>query len=304
MPAATPTGAPRSTWLVSRKSAGRHSRITAAFRSTKVATLLPGQFLQERRLHSLVPVKDEDRKGPVQLGPDHGRAAEVIALGMRLLAKDDDLVPRARPGARQGPGVDVRARSAQEVPMPEENLHDMDDPDGLLVRRARRGDRDAFERLVERHQHRLYTLAARLTGSRADAEDAVQEALIRAWLNLPDFRGGALFSTWLYRICANAAHDLRSKRRPEPSEAAVETPDPRDAFVDSELAGGLQAALNGLEDPYRTAVVLFDVLGCSYLEIAEVTGVPEGTVKSRIFRGRKELAVALGTSVPGKESKE
>ena len=121
--------------------------------------------------------------------------------------------------------------------MPKENLHDMDDPDGLLVRRARRGDRDAFERLVERHQHRLYTLAARLTGSRADAEDAVQEALIRAWLNLPTFRGGALFSTWLYRICVNAAHDLRSKRRPEPSEAAVETPDPRNAFVDSRTPG-------------------------------------------------------------------
>lgn len=132
----------------------------------------------------------------------------------------------------------------------------------------------------------------------------MQDALLRAWLNLPNFRGGALFSTWLYRICVNAAHDLRSKRRPEPSEAALETPDPRDAFVDSELAGGLQAALNGLEDPYRTAVVLFDVLGCSYFEIAEVTGVPEGTVKSRIFRGRKELAAALGTSAPGKESKE
>jgi RNA polymerase sigma-70 factor (ECF subfamily) len=188
--------------------------------------------------------------------------------------------------------------------MPEENLHVVEDPDGLLVRRARRGDQDAFERLVERHQHRLYTLAARLTGSRADAEDAVQDALLRAWLNLPNFRGGALFSTWLYRICVNAAHDLRSKRRPEPSEAALETPDPRDAFVDSELASGLQAALNGLDDPYRTAVVLFDVLGCSYLEIAEVTGVPEGTVKSRIFRGRKELAAALGTSAPGKESKE
>ena len=132
----------------------------------------------------------------------------------------------------------------------------------------------------------------------------MQETLLRAWLNLPNFRGGALFSTWLYRICVNAAHDLRTKRRPEPTEVALEAPDPRDTFAESELAGALQAALNRLEDPYRTAVVLFDMLGCSYLEIAAVTGVAEGTVKSRIFRGRKELAAALGTSAPGKESKQ
>lgn len=94
----------------------------------------------------------------------------------------------------------------------------MDDPDGLLVRRARRGDQWAFGQLVERHQHRLFTLAARVLGSRADAEDAVQEALVKAWRNLPRFREGSLFSTWLYRICVNAALDLRARQRPEPSE--------------------------------------------------------------------------------------
>jgi RNA polymerase sigma-70 factor, ECF subfamily len=172
----------------------------------------------------------------------------------------------------------------------------VDDPDGPLVRRAQNGDRWAFEQLVERHQHRLYTLAARLLGTPDDAADAVQEALIRAWLALPSFRHGARFSTWMYRICVNAAHDQRAKsRRTEPS-SELEVEDPQDAFARQELSGELQQALNELDDDYRTAVVLYDVLGCSYAEIAELTGVAEGTVKSRIFRGRARLAERLGTT--------
>ena len=165
------------------------------------------------------------------------------------------------------------------------------DPDGLLVRRAPRGDRIAFERLVERHQHRLFTLAARRSARARTPRTRCRRRSSARGGTSPPFRGGALFSTWLYRICVNAAHDLRAQRAARALEAAVETPDPRDRFVDSELSGGLQAALNGLDETaYRTAVVLYDVLGCSYAEIAEITGVAEGTVKSRIFRGRNELA--------------
>lgn len=174
----------------------------------------------------------------------------------------------------------------------------MEDPDAQLVARARRGDRWAFEQLVERHQHKLFTLAARTLGSADEAADAVQEAFIRAWLALPRFRGGALFSTWLYRICLNAAHDQRQKRRPEPLDEVREQADPQDAFLASELSGALQEALGELDEDYRAAVVLYDVLGCSYGEIAELTNVPEGTVKSRIFRGRSQLAERLGTSGP------
>ena len=171
----------------------------------------------------------------------------------------------------------------------------MDDPDGPLVSRAQKGDRWAFEQLVDRHQHRLFTLAARLLGSADDAGDAVQEAFIRAWLGLPSFRGGARFSTWLHRICVNAVHDQRAKaRRTEPSPD-IDPADPHDAFAQQELSGELQPALNSLDEDYRTAVVLYDVLGCSYAEIAELTRVPEGTVKSRIFRGRTRLAEILGT---------
>jgi RNA polymerase sigma-70 factor, ECF subfamily len=172
----------------------------------------------------------------------------------------------------------------------------VEDPDALLVARARRGDRWAFEQLVERHQHRLFTLAARTLGSVDEAADAVQEAFIRAWLGLPRFRGGSLFSTWLYRICLNAAHDQRQKRRLEPLDEKREPADPQDSFLASELSGALQEALTELDEDYRIAVVLYDVLGCSYAEISELTDVPEGTVKSRIFRGRGQLAARLGTS--------
>ena len=178
----------------------------------------------------------------------------------------------------------------------------MTDPDAPLVERARRGDQRAFGELVERHQAKLYTLAARTLGSEADAADALQEAFLRAWLALPNFRSGALFSTWMYRITLNATHDQRLKRRAEPAELVEERPDPRDPFVASELSGALQMALDSLDEDFRLAVVLYDVLGASYDEIAELTGAPEGTVKSRIYRGRRELARVLGTSVAPQES--
>ena len=179
----------------------------------------------------------------------------------------------------------------------------MDDPDGPLVARAQKGDRWAFEQLVDRHQHRLFTLASRLLGSPDDGADAVQEAFIRAWVGLPSFRRGARFSTWLHRICLNAVHDQRAKRRTSTLEDAPEPVDPRDEFLASELSNAFQQALDELEEEYRSAVVLYDVLGCSYAEIAELTGVAEGTVKSRIFRGRKRLGELLGTSVQAQESK-
>jgi RNA polymerase sigma-70 factor, ECF subfamily len=179
----------------------------------------------------------------------------------------------------------------------------VEDPDGRLVRKAQRGDQRAFRELVERHQAKLFTLAARTLGSEADAADAVQEAFLRAWLSLPRFRADARFSTWLYRIALNAAHDQRVMRRAEPAGDLPETADPKDPFVERELSGELQRALDALDEDFRLAVVLYDVLGCSYAEIAELTQVAEGTVKSRIYRGRAELAVRLGTERADAESK-
>jgi RNA polymerase sigma-70 factor (ECF subfamily) len=181
------------------------------------------------------------------------------------------------------------------------------DNDQRLVRRAQAGDREAFERLLTAHRHRLFTLAARELGSAADAEDAVQEALIRAWRALPRFRGDASFSTWIYRICLNAIADQRTRRSRgagAPLDDVAEPSDPRDAILERELSNALQEALAALDETYRTPVLLYDVLGRSYGEIAEVLGVAEGTVKSRIFRGRAELARLLGTDADAGESNE
>ena len=166
----------------------------------------------------------------------------------------------------------------------------MDERD--LIRRAKRGDRFAFERLAAAHQARLYTLAARQLGSHADADDVVQETLLRAWLALPRFRGDAQLSTWLYRIALNAIHDLRARARPT-AELPAEVPEPRDAVELGLLSSDLQLALDALEPDFRLAVVLTDVLGVPYAEAADMLGVPEGTVKSRVFRGRRELSASL-----------
>lgn len=181
------------------------------------------------------------------------------------------------------------------------------DSDHRLVRRASEGDVHAFEQLVQEHQHRLYTLAARELGSAADADDAVQETLVRAWKGLPRFRGEASFSTWLYRICLNAITDQRARRARGSGPALEDVAEPadhRDRIAERELSGALQDALSQLDDTYRTPVLLYDVLGRSYGEIAELLGVAEGTVKSRIFRGRAELARLLGTSAGLQESNE
>ena len=179
------------------------------------------------------------------------------------------------------------------------------DANAALVKRAQKGDQQAFAQLVEQEQHRLYTLAIRELGSAADAEDAVQEALIRAWRALPRFRAESQFSTWIYRIQLNAIHDQRAKRTRgsgTPLDDVAEPEDPRDAIHTSELSTALQDALNALDETYRTAVLMSDISGMSYSEIAAVLGIAEGTVKSRIFRGRAELARLLGTSAAAPES--
>jgi len=178
-------------------------------------------------------------------------------------------------------------------------------PDDRVLRRAQRGDARAFAELVEPEQHRLFTLAVRELGSEADAADAVQEALIRAWRALPRFRAQSSFSTWLYRICLNAIHDQRARRARGGGVALDETwepSDPRDRISESQLSHELQQALLAMDETFRTAVVMYDVLGCSYTEIAEVLEIPEGTVKSRIYRGRTELARFLGTLTVDPES--
>ena len=173
--------------------------------------------------------------------------------------------------------------------------------DGDLVDAARRGDRAALDGLLRRNYDRLYALCRRMTGNEADALDATQEALIAIAKGLPRFDGRSSFATWSYRVAANACLDelRRRRRRPVPAaddmlpaiDVAAGGPSVGDAVVDRV---SLDDAMSGLAVEFRAAVVLRDVIGLDYAEIAAVLEIPAGTVRSRIARGRAQLADVLG----------
>lgn len=170
--------------------------------------------------------------------------------------------------------------------------------DAQLLQQALEGDDKAFSTLLARHEDRIFGLALRMTGSRADALDATQDAFILAFRRASSFRGDAAFSTWLYRIAINACKDLLRKRAREgthlSSEGPPDEPDPQ-LPVDDQVAMRMDVtdALAQLSEEYREAVVMHDIGGVPYEEIAAISGVAIGTIKSRISRGRKQLADLL-----------
>jgi len=182
------------------------------------------------------------------------------------------------------------------------------DPDATLVDQARRGDRNAVAELYRRYERQAYNLAFRLVGNPWDAADVTQEAFIKAFRNLEFFKGESRFSTWLHRIVVNAAYDYLRRQKPEPADAEMMEELARTASRTRVVGGGssrdleeatdelsvpLKQALLDLAPGFRLAVVLCDLLGFSYAEAAEILGVREGTIKSRLFRAREALATAL-----------
>ena len=193
--------------------------------------------------------------------------------------------------------------------------------DEALVSAAQAGDRDALEALLERHYDRLHAVCVRLTGNPADGADAAQEALIAIARGLGRFDGRSRFSTWAYRVAVNAALDemRRRRRRPQPvpdptagslgleagstagsgnpgqpsgSPTGVISPGPA---MDTAIADrvDIDRALQRIPPEFRAAVVLRDLCGLDYAEIAEVLDIPAGTVRSRIARGRAALEPLL-----------
>jgi len=179
-----------------------------------------------------------------------------------------------------------------------------DDPaqrrDITLLDRARDGDLDAFNDLVSLYQDQLYALVVRMVPDRDQASDCVQEAFFSAFRNLSSFRGGSVKS-WLNRICVNAAMDTQRARKRRPAQPypeledeswqppAGEDADPERTAMGAERSRALAGALSRITDDQRVAIVLYDVEGFDYAEIADMTGVSLGTVKSRIHRGRLAL---------------
>jgi RNA polymerase sigma-70 factor (ECF subfamily) len=179
------------------------------------------------------------------------------------------------------------------------------DDDQGLIDACRRGQTEAFGMLVRRYQDRLYPTVLRLTGSAEDAHDLLQETFLRAYRKLSLFQGESSFYTWVYRIAVNLALSDRRRRksaRPAVDLSGRETFDPADDPAQTDPAGPLeraerdarvQDALSTLAPDHRAVVVLKDLDGLRYEEIAELLNIPVGTVRSRLHRARNELRLLL-----------
>jgi RNA polymerase sigma-70 factor (ECF subfamily) len=182
--------------------------------------------------------------------------------------------------------------------------------DRELILRAQKGDQAAFRKLVERHQRRAFAIAMGLVRDENDARELVQDAFLRVYRNLNSFQGGSSFFTWLYRIVTNLAIDLMRKpgRRdaelvdgqaaPDeatdfPLVARIDGADPIDVMRRREIAGRIQAALDALPPYHRGVILMREVEGMSYEEMAVAMGVSKGTIMSRLFHARQKLQRAL-----------
>lgn len=165
--------------------------------------------------------------------------------------------------------------------------------DVALLRAHVAGDPDAFATLVRRHRDRLWAVALRTLGDREEAADAVQDALISAFRAADRFRGDSAVTTWLHRIVVNACLDRvrRTQARPTTEFPDVDIAAPE---IDTDTALDVTAALGRLPADQRVALVLVDMQGLAVADVADMLGVPIGTVKSRCARGRARLAVMLG----------
>ena len=204
----------------------------------------------------------------------------------------------ARRDATLNPAGENPSKSPYDVE--HERRHDRD-----LVVRAASGDIRAFEELVRRHERRAYTVAYGVVRDADDAREVAQDAFLRVHRHLKDFEGGASFTTWLYRIVHNLAIDLLRRRDPGRAVAFEEhtdltgaaeewlprrgESDPFAALDRAKLVAVMQRALDELPPHHRAAIVLREVEGLSYEEIAEAMEVPKGTVMSRLFHARRKM---------------
>jgi len=181
----------------------------------------------------------------------------------------------------------------------------VDESDLALVRSVQRGEKGAFDLLVLKYQHKVVKLVMRYVRSTAEAEDIAQEAFIKAYRALPQFRGDSAFYTWLYRIAINTAKNAIASRERSPVEYDLDLQDnessyaaqsrlrdpdtPEGLALTEEIRRTVNAAIEALPEDLRTAIVLRELEGLSYEEIAATMDCPVGTVRSRIFRAREAI---------------
>ncbi len=183
------------------------------------------------------------------------------------------------------------------------------DVDWQLVERVQRGEKRAFDLLVAKYQRKLFRLLSRLIRDPAEIEDVAQEAFIKAYRALPNFRGESAFYTWLYRIAINTAKNYlvaQGRRAPTQTETEIEDAEnfedgealrtedtPERMLLSKQVAEAVNRAIERLPEDLRTAIVLRELEGLSYEEIAVSMNCPIGTVRSRIFRAREAVAEEL-----------
>jgi RNA polymerase sigma-70 factor (ECF subfamily) len=179
-----------------------------------------------------------------------------------------------------------------------------DDSDQQLVERVQAGDKAAFDLLVRKYQHRVLKLVSRFVSDAAEAEDVAQEAFLKAYRALASFRGDSAFYTWLYRIAINTAKNalVSNRRRPVDFDLDLQDPEqydrharlkegdtPEGVLLTEEIRNVVERAMEQLPEDLRTAIILRELEGMSYEEIAEAMDCPVGTVRSRIFRAREAI---------------
>ncbi|MBD9010267.1 MAG: sigma-70 family RNA polymerase sigma factor [Clostridiales bacterium] len=178
-----------------------------------------------------------------------------------------------------------------------------------LVNKAVKGDNSAFEALMEKHMGIIYNIALRMTANQDDAEDMTQEIMIKIFRSLGSFKGNSKFSTWIYRVAVNTCLDELKKKKNKKHlsldaeisgddgenqiEIKDDSPSPEKLAEQNELRDMVAAAVKLLSDEHRAVIVLRDIRGMSYSEIAGILGCSDGTVKSRISRARAQLKMIL-----------
>ena len=186
--------------------------------------------------------------------------------------------------------------------------------DKQLVSRVQKGDSRAFDLLVLKYQHKIFGLISRYVRDADEVQDVAQEAFIKAYKALPNFRGDSAFYTWLYRIAINTAKNylVSRARRPPGSDVEIEDAEyfeagarlreietPESALFGAELKEVVEGAISGLPEDLRTAVTLREFDGLSYEDIADIMDCPVGTVRSRIFRAREAIDVLVRKQMSG-----
>ena len=255
--------------------------------------------------------------------PESTKPAKASDARQELADGSDD-VPEDAPSSRE---LDARAVAPpSKVPPPSNTLNlrvsnasnakqariREAEEDRVLIARAQQGDVAAFRQLVERHQRRAFAIALSLVRDENDARELVQDAFLRVFRGLNSFQGGSSFFTWLYRIITNLSIDLirkpgrqladidearfesdESQEAEFPLLSRVDGSDPVDVVRRREIAGRLQAALDALPPYHRGVIVMREIEGLSYEEMATAMGVSKGTIMSRLFHARQKLQKAL-----------